>query len=143
MGLYIIPPAEAYALTPLVAVYGTLKRGYCNHRLLKGSKFLGEGYALGKYELFDAGFPYAVPSERDLPLKVEVYSLASPRVLKRLDLLEGYPIHYLRKPEEILLKSGEKLTAWLYYALSPEGERITETFFDRELGIEYLKWDRN
>jgi gamma-glutamylcyclotransferase (GGCT)/AIG2-like uncharacterized protein YtfP len=137
----VIPPEEAFEITPLVAVYGTLKRGYWNHFLLKGCEFLGEGYTAGRYELFDVGFPYAVPSERGFPLKVEVYRLPSPRVLKALDRLEGYPTCYLRKPERIKLKNGKELTAWIYYTFEPDGVRITKTSTDGELGLEYLEWE--
>ena len=35
----------------LVAVYGTLKRGYGNHMLLADSVFIGEGYTEDKYPL--------------------------------------------------------------------------------------------
>jgi gamma-glutamylcyclotransferase (GGCT)/AIG2-like uncharacterized protein YtfP len=135
-----ITPQEAFEETPYVAVYGTLKRGFWNNHLLADSEFVGEGYTVGKYELFDVGFPYAVPSKKGLPLKVEVYRVPSPEVLEALDFLEGYPEHYLKRVERIRLKDGRKVYAWIYYTLNPQGEKVEVTSFDEDLGIEYLQW---
>jgi len=131
---------EAFEITPFVAVYGTLKRGYWNNFLLKGSTFLGEGYTAGRYELFDAGFPFAVPSEAGFPVKVEVYELPSPAVMRRLDTLEGYPIVYDRRVERVKLRGGGEVEAWIYYTFNPEGVKLEKTLFDEEEGVEYLEW---
>ncbi len=60
--------------------------------------------------------------------------------MRSLDLLEGYPDHYLRKPEEIVLLNGKTLRAWIYYTHNPYGVEILKTHFDERLGLEYLAW---
>ncbi len=63
----VITLKEALRITPFVAVYGTLKKGYYNHFLLEECEFLEEGYTKGRYRLFNVGYPYAVPSEEGFP----------------------------------------------------------------------------
>jgi gamma-glutamylaminecyclotransferase len=121
-----------------VAVYGTLKRDFWNHYFLEGCKFVGKGITLGRYKLFDVGFPYAVPDKNGLPLLVEVYELDTPKRLARLDYLEGYPDHYNRKIERVELEDGRVVEAWLYYTYNPDGEPYTETTFWKNK--EVLDW---
>lgn len=76
------------AETHYVAVYGTLKRGHSNHRLLGRARFLGTDH-LRSIVLFDLG-PY--PGARRKPSQgvlVEVYEVHN-NGLARLDELEGY-----------------------------------------------------
>lgn len=76
----------------LVAVYGTLKQGYGNNRILQGgnASLLSEGIVRG-FKLYDSGFPVAAHSEND-SIKVEVWDVFddSMRTLDRLDSLEGH-----------------------------------------------------
>jgi gamma-glutamylcyclotransferase (GGCT)/AIG2-like uncharacterized protein YtfP len=44
-------------MTQVLFVYGTLKRGLCNHALLAGQQFVGEARSLPHYRLYDSG-PY-------------------------------------------------------------------------------------
>lgn len=39
----------------LVFVYGTLKRGHCNARFLRGQKFIGEARTSPRYRMVDCG----------------------------------------------------------------------------------------
>ncbi|MCI0565083.1 MAG: gamma-glutamylcyclotransferase [Nitrososphaera sp.] len=100
----------------LVFVYGTLKRGFGNARLLADSKFLKEDTVPGRlYFLGHHAFPYAIPA-----LTSTIY-LGFPRihgevfivhntVLDKLDRLEGTPNHY----ERVLIKTDSELSAWMY-----------------------------
>lgn len=79
----------------LLVTYGTLKRGYGNHRILKNSKFISECFVRG-YQLFDSGFPVAAPSIYDT-IKGELFDIGDPLeepeatiTLNRLDGLEGF-----------------------------------------------------
>lgn len=79
-----------------VVVYGTLKQGFGNHRLLANSKYLGvhtipDGYTM--YSL--GGFP-AIVEGGDRPVVAEVYEVDR-ETLIRLDGLEGHPNWYCRK----------------------------------------------
>jgi len=70
-----------------VAVYGTLKQGHGNHRLLTDSKFLGKASVKGRmYHL--GGFP-GVRLDEPGTVQVELYEVDND-TLRRLDRLEGY-----------------------------------------------------
>lgn len=73
----------------LVAVYGTLKRGYGNNRYLASSRYVCDGVVRG-YQLFNSGFPVAAPSTNDT-ISVEVWDIGDDEhTLKGMDSLEGY-----------------------------------------------------
>lgn len=93
----------------LVAVYGSLKQGFGNNRLLGDSPLLGTTLTEPKYTLYSMGaFPCVAP-HGDTAVTVEVYEVES-RVFSRLDMLEGYPTFYNRK--QIDTEYGQ---AWMYY----------------------------
>lgn len=71
----------------LVAVYGSLREGFGNHRILEGSEKLGTHWVPG-YEMFSLG---AFPGVRkgNTHVFTEVYAVDKP-TMERLDLLEGY-----------------------------------------------------
>lgn len=89
-------------------VYGTLKRGYWNHYLLKGSEYLGPSVTYEKYALYNFKYPFAVHSDNEeegklcLPVLGEVYSIDR-ETLKDLDALE---IQYERKGRPIIVEGG-------------------------------------
>ena len=83
----------------LVFVYGTLKKGYSNHRLLTTSKFISKATTVNKYLFQDNGsFPYVIDNSlsqsqirEELKHNVmgELYEVTE-EVLSSLDSLEGY-----------------------------------------------------
>lgn len=92
-----------------VAVYGSLKKGFGNHRLLRHSTYLGEEWVEGWTMYHLGGFPAVAETENYDVVKVEVY-LVDDETLGRLDGLEGYPHFYNRK--EIETNWGD---AWIYF----------------------------
>ena len=101
-------------------VYGTLKRGYGNHRLLRDAAFLGQAATTDKFMLVDCGFPYMFrPKFNLLPQKRvlgEVFETFNPEIVKDLDSLEGVEYgHYSREVIEVE-EFGEVQT---YIACSP------------------------
>lgn len=78
-----------------VAVYGTLKKGFHNHYLLKGSKFLGNYVTGPGYTKVIKGLPYLVEDTAGVGCEVEIYEV-SELTLKMLDRLEGSPDWYVR-----------------------------------------------
>lgn len=96
-----------------VAVYGTLKRGRGNDRLLGDAKFLGETLTTPEYTMYHLGAFPCITLEGDTPIHVEVYEVDSD-TFKRLDMLEGYPSFYNRKKINTILG-----TAWIYYMTKP------------------------
>lgn len=72
----------------LVAVYGSLRSGLGNHRVLGGSKLIGTDRISG-WEMFSlGGFPGI--RSGDGSIVIEVYEVVSSEVDKGLDRLEGY-----------------------------------------------------
>ena len=85
----------------IVAVYGTLKKGYGNHRLLESSTFIGSGdvevYDCNAFEMYD------------------------------LDLLEGHPRFYKRELTEVKV-NGESVSAWVYFVPDNQNYNSGEYF---------------
>ncbi len=107
------PPALAITRTPLVAVYGTLKRGLRNHHWLDGAGFMGSD-RLADVTLYDLGpFPGA-KLEPSHGVEIEVFEVDA-RLLSGLDQLEDYRP---RQPRHGLYDRAVHPTAfgpaWLY-----------------------------
>jgi gamma-glutamylcyclotransferase (GGCT)/AIG2-like uncharacterized protein YtfP len=94
----------------LVAVYGTLKQGECNHHLLAESRWLGR-VVLRHLHLYDLGpYPMAVVCADPLStVSAELYAVSA-AVLARLDDLEDHPREYERRQFD--LQDGRR--AWVY-----------------------------
>ena len=96
------------ALDPdLVFVYGTLKRGERNHRLLAAAEFVGPAFTEPRFRLIDCG-PYPAMIEHcDEPLVVagEVFRIDD-AILVELDRLEDEGRLYRRKVVEVSLIDG-------------------------------------
>lgn len=91
-----------------VFVYGSLRRGGANHRLLEKARFLGVHTTPPDYCMLDLG-PYpGVIQPGETAIAGEVYGISS-RVLADLDALEDYPRSYTRV--KIPTPWGE---AWIY-----------------------------
>ncbi len=77
-------------MNTLLFVYGTLKRGCCNHRHLAGQTLVAPARTVPGFRLYDLGgypgiAPY--PADRD-GVAGEVWSV-DPDALRRLDRFEG------------------------------------------------------
>lgn len=73
-----------------VVVYGTLRKGFGNHRLLTTSEELFAGSLPLPYRMISLGaFPGLIPTEDNHDISVEIYKVTE-EVLERLDRLEGY-----------------------------------------------------
>jgi gamma-glutamylaminecyclotransferase len=107
----------------MVAVYGTLKKGYHNYwSYLDKAKYMGKGSTLDKYPLIINGLPYLI-DEVDKGHKVEVDVFAvSDSKLRELDRLEGHPNWYQRRQVAINVK-GQILTCWVYFNIKEKVKR--------------------
>jgi gamma-glutamylcyclotransferase (GGCT)/AIG2-like uncharacterized protein YtfP len=92
-----------------VFVYGSLKQGFHNHRLLALAKKVGDTEIMG-YKMVNLGqFPGIISDiESKTPIKGEVYEVNAEQ-MATLDRLEGHPHFYMRFP--VTTDLG---TAWVY-----------------------------
>jgi gamma-glutamylaminecyclotransferase len=98
----------------LVFVYGTLKRGYSNNRLLQGCKYLGEATTEALYLLYDYGpFPCMVRAKEGKHIKGEIWEVDE-KVLKRLDVLEGVEHGFYKRARIKLINNDKPVWGYLY-----------------------------
>jgi gamma-glutamylaminecyclotransferase len=113
----VLKPSSAPPPPPeRVFVYGTLKRGHGNYRVMQEARgrFIGEGRLEGAL-LFNLGpFPGVKLIEGGISsVRGEVFEVP-PEGLRRLDRLEGHPTFYRRQEVEVRLSDGTSTTAWVY-----------------------------
>lgn len=103
-------------------VYGTLKRGRGNHRLLGNAKFIGEGETVEKYKMYDIGVPIVVKGSPHVRIKGELY-MVDEKILKQCDSLEGHPDMYKREKIKVEVK-GRQYWAWMYFWVKPVTSKV-------------------
>ena|SRR5581483_7546351 len=99
----------------IVFVYGTLKRGFNNHRrFLSEGKFLGTAETEPLYRLYDCGpYPCMVADEKNgVSVRGELFEI-NDKILQGLDYLEGVPHLYQRFPLKIKGES-RKVQGYLF-----------------------------
>jgi len=115
----------------LVAVYGTLKKGYSNYnRFLMSSKHVGKGKTEDKYPLLIRGLPYLIEQKGfGYNVEVDVFKVSDAKV-KELDALEGHPHWYCRKQIPIKMKDGSVLTCWVYFNIAEKynGQEVHKSY---------------
>lgn len=117
-------------MTTRVAVYGTLKQGFGNHRLIDAEP-VEHGVVRG-HRLYESGIPFLVEDKTsDYDVVVEVYDVDAD-TLESLDWLEGHPSFYCRKELDIILADGDVTSAWVYQYPHPSGEENTTGNFPLE-----------
>ena len=115
----------------LIAVYGTLRKGFGNHGLLSDARLLDSGITIDQYAMVCEGIPYVASGHREdgNNLAVEVYAV-NDETLKEVDRLENHPEWYQRKEIKVKLDNGVIATAWLYFndTVDVEGMRFYGDF---------------
>jgi len=97
-------------------VYGSLKKGYWNHRLLQDAIFVGEAVTKKHYTLVNSGFPKAVTVDigrKKAPVAGEVFEIDE-KHLRYCDGLEGHPDFYTRATIQVVLDSGDVVDTYIY-----------------------------
>ena len=110
------------AASTLVFVYGTLKRGGSNHRLLADQRFVAEARTVPGYRLYHLGdYPGMIVAADDtIGVSGEIWSVDDD-ALARLDAFEG--VHeslYRREPIKLLPPFADQRVETYFYAQSIE-----------------------
>ena len=116
-----MPPSSRASTKTILFVYGTLKRGLRNHRLIADQEFLGEAVSEPRYRVYDLG-PYpglVVDSADGLAIRGELW-VVSDCCLAELDDFEGVPDLFNREPVAIAGRSG-MVFAYFWNRPVPEG----------------------
>lgn len=93
----------------LLFVYGSLKKGFDNNKLLeKSTRRLGKASTVGKFGMFEDSFgnyPYLVkkPISR---IRGELYEIQRKELLEQIDEFEGAPEYYQRKKIKVKTHHG-------------------------------------
>lgn len=127
-----------------VFVYGTLKKGYGNNRLLADKPCIGEAITIGTFTMLNSGFPVLLPSREGLPVKGEVYDITGDaKCLDNLDMLEGEGTMYDRREIEVNL-GGEHVTVSVYIGNAQYWRHNAEKGTDKKYITPhgFLEWGR-
>jgi gamma-glutamylcyclotransferase (GGCT)/AIG2-like uncharacterized protein YtfP len=118
----IIDYEEDLDKTDQVFVYGTLKSGYGNNRLLGEPARLLSLASIPKelgFVMVNMGaFPAlmrANSAEENTTIFGELWGPITPNIFQRLDFLEGCPRFYQRKVIEVSGSLRIKIPAWVYF----------------------------
>lgn len=115
-----------------VFVYGTLRKGYGNHRLLETANFVSNGTTKEKYTMFASGIPYVNKHIPNTNIVGEVYEV-NDKELVRLDQLEGYDPSrheeswYKRELINVITENGNSVEAYIYFNDYNKEENIVES----------------
>jgi gamma-glutamylaminecyclotransferase len=104
-----------------VFVYGSLRHGESNHRVLEGATRIGAARTTARFTLYDLGpFPGMVDAGAGVT-EGEIYEVDD-ETLARLDALEGHPSFYRRTA--ITLADGAEVETYLLTPAQVEGRPI-------------------
>lgn len=106
------------AISNMVFVYGTLKRGGCNHNAMQEAKgeFVAEVTTVERFPLEVRGLPFLfnAPGEGE-QIKGELFALPNYKPFERLDRLEGHPTLYKRELIKVADGAGNVVEVWAYF----------------------------
>lgn len=120
----------------LLAVYGTLRKGFGNNYLLDSSYHLGDFITEPNFTMYDLGFFPAVIPEGNTEIYLEIY-LVSDIVLQSIYSLEGY--QGVRGSKENFYDTMDLETPWGKAEMFIFGDEIPSEYGEK---IENGKWTR-
>ncbi|MFW6179638.1 MAG: gamma-glutamylcyclotransferase family protein [Desulfohalobiaceae bacterium] len=116
-------PEQLSSPKNLLFVYGTLRQGCSNHKLLQNARYIGKGQSRRRFSLYVDDYPYVLKTGETSSIKGEVYEVDQ-QTWQEVDILEGHPNWYCRERQEILLDSGGTVLAWMYFFPEARGQLI-------------------
>ena len=117
-----------------IFVYGTLRRGFHNHRLLSTSEYLGTAKTAEKFTMFSRGIPFVSRSKKLCQITGELYRVTD-SVLSSVDSLESYypdspeSSWYQRQEIDLITSDGSQKRAYIYFNDNENGRIITSGDF--------------
>lgn len=109
-------PAKSY----FIFVYGTLKQGEGNHRLLEQAEYVYNATTFDRFRMFHVGFPVLMDDVQDGrpvgKVQGEVYKVNEEQ-LRRLDQLEAEGSMYKRREIEVFTDEGFQMTVLAYVGM--------------------------
>lgn len=119
-----------------IFVYGTLKRGHGNNRLLQGvSRFIGSALTVQTYPMLYGYVPvlFKINHPRALRIKGELFEITDKRYIYPIDSLEGHPYWYKREIIKVEV-DNEIHEAWCYFQ---DGESFRKTI-QRSFNVRFI-----
>ena len=106
--------------TTLVFIYGSLKKGFCNHHMMNKAKYKCKAKTSKRYGMFqetNANYPYLIKQSNSCyhHIQGEVYEIDCSTTLKQLDIFEDAPEYYKRETVDIEIASGTVQKAQIYF----------------------------
>ena len=97
----------------VVAVYGSLKRGYGNYPTMEraNGKFITEAVSTFNVDMDGRSFPYINLNKDGYPMRVEIFEVED---IEPIDWLEGHPSFYKRELKEFKGEDNKTYEAWVY-----------------------------
>lgn len=118
-------------------VYGTLKRGYGNNRILQQSstaQFVEEGVTAPEFNLYDLGSFPGVTEHGETAVHGEIWSVSDISTKNRLDMLEGYrwndPLDGLYNKKTIEI-NDKQVNIYLFNRQPNENNKIPTGIWER------------
>jgi gamma-glutamylcyclotransferase (GGCT)/AIG2-like uncharacterized protein YtfP len=104
-------------------VYGSLKIGFHNHKILEGAIFSGKATTVKKFAMFESNngaFPRLVETKSEKAKKIygQVFEIYNPELLRKIDNFEG--LNYERKKIKIENSEGKIQYAFVYVSNNVE-----------------------
>lgn len=124
----------------LLAVYGTLKQGYGNNRLLKDQEFIGSGKTIDNYSMISFGVPMVYKDPATSPIAIELYKVTKDSLTGPLDRLEGHPTFYRREKIKVTVDEEVYSDVWMYFSSDNSAEYRYGDILEPENGV--INWKR-
>jgi len=131
-------------INSLLFVYGSLKKGFQNHDIIKEATYKCKVRTRKKFAMYEEPFgnyPYLIDKgNQGHKIEGELYEINRKDLLDAIDEFEGAPTYYVRKSIMVEMRNGEIKKALAYFFASqkiPDNQTPLEEWTDNK--DRYLK----